>query len=95
VLTSNTLFLSKQDGKYGYVDKEGNVVVDYIYDDATEQNSYGYVCVNKDGKWGSIDKNGKVVQEPTYELNDYLVIDFIGKWHLANDLNSYYYTDNR
>ena len=44
------LFLSKKDGKYGYVDKKGNVVVDYIYDDATEQNKYGYAGVKKDGK---------------------------------------------
>ena len=28
-------------GKYGFVDKNGKVVVDYIYDDATEQNEYG------------------------------------------------------
>ncbi|MDO5555478.1 MAG: WG repeat-containing protein [Clostridia bacterium] len=38
LLTSNTLFLSKKDGKYGYVDKSGKVVIDYIYEDATEQN---------------------------------------------------------
>lgn len=59
--TGNTLFLKKENGKYGYVDKKGNVVVDYIYDDATEQNSYGFVSVKKDGLWGSIDKNGKTM----------------------------------
>ena len=57
---SRTLFLSKQDGKYGYVDKNGKVVVDYIYDDAREQNQYGFAAVKKDGLWGSIDKNGKI-----------------------------------
>ena len=54
-LKDNTLFLSKKDGKYGYVDKKGNVVVEYIYDDATEQNDSGYVAVKKDvGKINSI-----------------------------------------
>lgn len=91
VLTSNTLFLSKKDGKYGYVDKDGNVVVDYIYDDAQEQNSCGYVAVKKDGKWGSIDNKGNVVLEPTYDLDDYLVIDFIGRWHLGLDMKLNYY----
>ena len=94
LLTSNTLFLSKKNGKYGYIDKNGNVVVNYIYDDATEQNSYGYASVKKDGKWGSIDGTGKIVVDPKYSLENNLKIDFIGKWHLAEDLNANYYTDN-
>ena len=91
VLTSNTLFLSKKDGKYGFVDKNGNVVVKYIYDDAKEQNSSGFAAVKKDGKWGSINSKGNVVIEPTYNLDNYLVIDFIGKWHLGQDMNLNYY----
>ena len=91
VLASNTLFLSKKDGKYGYVDKEGNVVIDYIYDDAKEQNSCGFAAVKKDGKWGSVDSKGKVVIEPTYNLDNYLEVDFIGRWHLGQDRNLNYY----
>lgn len=93
ILKSNTLFLSKKDGKYGYVDKRGNVVVDYIYDDATEQNDYGYVAVKQNGLWGSIDKEGKIVIEPKYNLENNLKIDFIGKWHLGEDLNMNYYCE--
>ncbi len=93
IFTNNTLFVSKKDGKYGFVDKNGNIVVDYIYDDATKQNDFGYAGVKKDGKWGAIDKNGKVVQEPTYNLEDYLKVDFIGKWYLGKDLNMNYYRD--
>ena len=91
ILTNNTLFLDKKDNKYGYLDKDGNVVVEYIYDDATEQNKYGFVAVKKDGKWGVINNKGEIVQEPTYNLDDYLVIDFVGKWHLGKDLNMNYY----
>ena len=93
VLTSNTLFLSKQNGKYGYVDKDGNVVVDYVYDDATEQNEYGFVAVKQNGLWGSIDKDANIVIEPTYNLDENLKIDFIGKWHLGQDLNMNYYCE--
>lgn len=93
ILNTNTLFLSKKDGKFGYVDKEGNVVVDYIYDDAREQNAYGFAAVKKDGSWGSIDKKGNIVQEPKYTLKDNYKIDFIGKWHIGEDLNAYYYTN--
>ena len=92
IYTSNTLYLSKKDGKYGFVDKDGKVVVDYIYDDATEQNQYGYAAINKDGKWGSIDEKGKIVQEPIYDLDDYLKIDFIGRWHFGKDINMNYYS---
>ena len=88
---NNTLFLSKNNGKYGFVDKDGNVIVDYIYDDATEQNAYGYAGIKKDGKWGSIDNKGNVVQEPTYNLDNYLKVDFVGRWHLGKDINMNYY----
>ena len=92
ILSTNTIFLSKKDGKYGYVNSKGIVVVDYIYDDATEQNKYGYVSVKKDGKWGALDQIGKVIVEPTYTLENNLVIDFIGQYHLAEDINANYYT---
>lgn len=91
IQVSNTLFKSKKEGKYGFVDKDGKVVVDYQYDDVTEQNSYGYAGIKKDGKWGSINNKGEVVQEPTYNLEDYLKIDFIGRWHLGKDINMNYY----
>ena len=92
ILATNTIFLSKKDDKYGYVNEKGIVVVDYIYEDATEQNKYGYVAVKKDGKWGSLDSKGKVVVEPTYTLENTFVVDFISKWHLASDINANYYT---
>ena len=79
ILSNNTLYLDKKDNLYGFVDKDGNVVVEYMYDDATEQNEYGFAAVKKDGKWGAINNKGEVVQEPTYNLDDYFVIDFIGK----------------
>ncbi len=93
IFTTNTLFLSKKNGKYGYINKNGVVIVDYIYDDATEQNTYGYSGVKKDGKWGAIDQTGNVVLEPSLALSQNTVISFIGKLHLAPDLNANYYTD--
>lgn len=89
LLTANTLFLSKKDGKYGYVDKSGKVVVDYIYEDGTEQNSKGFAAVKKDGTWGSINKVGAISCEPTINLDNNIYIDFIGAWHLS-DSGLYY-----
>ena len=93
ILSSNTLFLSKKDGKYGFLDKEGNVVVDYIYEEALEQNSQGYAAIKNNDVWGAINSEGKVVVEPKYKLDNNLVIDFIGKWHLGQDINMNYYCE--
>lgn len=89
LLTANSLFLSKKDGKYGYIDKTGKTVIDYIYDDATEQNSCGFAAVKKDGVWGSINKVGAVSKEPSINLDNSIYIDFIGEWHLSD--NGLYY----
>ncbi len=89
LLTSNNLFLSKKDGKYGYVDKTGKIIVDYIYEDATEQNSCGFASVKKDGVWGSINKIGAIAKEPSVNLDNSIYIDFIGEWHLSD--NGLYY----
>lgn len=93
VYTTNTLFVSKQNGKYGFVNKDGKVVVEHIYDEVTEQNDYGFSSVKKDGKWGAIDQYGNIVVEPTYSLSNNNVINFIGKWHVCADSNANYYTD--
>ena len=84
ILTSNTLFLSKKDDKYGYIDKSGKVVIDYIYDDGTEQNKNGFAAIKKDGTWGSINKAGAIAIEPSVNLDNNIYIDFIGSWHLNN-----------
>ena len=93
VLSTNNLFVSKKDGKYGFVDRDGNVVVDYIYDEAQEQNKYGFAAVKKDDLWGAIDRKGKETISPKYKMKNYLVIDFIGKWHLGQDINMNYYCE--
>ena len=90
ILSQNTLFLSKKDDKYGYIDKAGNVVVDYIYEDATEQNSCGYVAVKQNGVWGALKKNGTIALKPSVNLDNSIYIDFIGEWHLSDD--GLYYT---
>lgn len=93
ILKENTLFLSKKNGKYGYTDQKGNIVVDYIYDDATEQNEYGFVAVKQNGLWGSLNEKGEKIIEPKYNLEENLKVDFIGKWHLGQDLNMNYYCE--
>ena len=89
VLTANTLYLSKKDGKYGYVDRYGKTIIDNIYDDATEQNSCGFAAIKKDGVWGSINAIGAIAKEPSVNLDNSIYVDFIGTWHLS-DSGLYY-----
>ena len=67
-------------------------IVDCIYDDAKEQNKFGYCAVNKDGKWGALKSDGTVVVEPTRDLSSYLYIDFISDWHRHSDIKLNAYT---
>lgn len=90
LLTTNNLFISKKNGKYGYVDKSGTIVIDYKYEDATEQNSCGFAAVKENGVWGSINKIGAIAKEPSVNLDDNIYIDFIGEWHLSD--SGLYYT---
>lgn len=90
-IKNNTLFLIKENGKYGYVNKENKKIVDCIYDDAMEQNNYGFCAIKKDGKWGVLQSNGAVLLEPSVDLENNIHIDFIGTWHLTQniELNTY------
>jgi len=87
ILSTNTLFLVQENGKYGYENKDGERIVDCIYDDAKEQNEFGYCAVNKDGKWGALKADGTVIVEPERDLSNYLFIDFIYQYNRYNDLS--------
>lgn len=87
VLTNHTLFLVNKDGKYGYVNSNGDLIVNYIYEDAKEQNEFGYCVVKQNGLWGVLAKDGTVILKPSVNLDNSLYIDFISSWHLYNDTN--------
>lgn len=92
VLTGNTLFLIKENGKYGYVNKNNEKVVDAKYDDAKEQNEFGYSAVKLNGKWGVLKSDGTVVLEPSINLDENLYIDFIDSWYRYKELDLNVYT---
>lgn len=50
---------------YGFVDKNGNVVVPPKYSMALDY-SYGFAAVQASGRWGYIDKEGKEVISPSF-----------------------------
>ncbi len=57
---SGTIILAMKGEKYGYIDKNGKVILDFVYDYATGF-SKDMAYVEKDGICSYIDKNGKVL----------------------------------
>lgn len=93
VYTSNKLFVDKKDGKYGFVDKNGNVLVDYQYDKAFELNEFGFATISKDGKWGAMNEQGQEIVPPTYEIKDQKEPSFIGEYYrVTYGFGEFYYT---
>lgn len=94
VFPNNAIYANQEDGKWGFVDKDGNVKVEIDYDMVTELNEYGFAGIKKDDKWGVINEEGEIVQEPQYEL-DIVSPTFIGKYFKTSEWygNSYYTTE--
>ena len=82
VYPDNKLYSIQKDGKWGFTNHEGEVVVPCKYDLVTELNSYGFAGVKQDGKWGVIDEKGKEIVVPVYEIESYYFPQFIGKYEL-------------
>ena len=96
ILKNNVLFASEKNGKWGFVNKNNEIVIDYIYDKVTDFNEYGYAGVKQDGRWGVINSNGDVVLEPTYDLDASSTEPyFIGEYYRVNYniLECYYSND--
>ncbi|MBQ9297627.1 MAG: WG repeat-containing protein [Clostridia bacterium] len=92
-IPENTLFATAQYGLWGFEDKDGNLVVDRVYNMVTEFNKYGFAGIKKGDKWGIIKQDGTIIVDPTYEITDENELEFIGKYHKVNYGGSTYFTD--
>ena len=66
VFSEGLVSLLNKDGKFGFIDRAGNVAIDFIYDYATEFRE-GRAVVEKDGMWGCVDGEGKIAVPFEYE----------------------------
>ena len=94
IYPNNKLFVFEKDGKYGYKNKQGEIVITTKYDKATEFNEYGFAGIKKDGKWGSINEKGEEIIAPIYELKSEIEPEFLGKYYkVVYGFGEFYYTD--
>ncbi len=83
VFPNMSLYAKKIDGKWGFVDKQGNIKVENKYEMATDFNQYGFAGIKENGKWGVINQEGTIIQNPVYEL-DWTLPSFLGKYYHVN-----------
>ena len=58
----------KKDGKWRFIDTEGNFVSEEGFADAKAPESNGYIAVaDTEGRWGFADRTGKLVIDYQYE----------------------------
>ena len=60
------VYVIKENGKWGTVDKEGKLLIPCTYEQASAP-SYGWILVKKDGKYGVVDINNKSIIPCEYQ----------------------------
>ena len=97
ILQDNKLFAIYKDGKWGYTDSQGSIIINPEYEYAQEFNRFGFAGIKKDGKWGVISEDGSIICTPIYEFDDDEGLarpEFINKYYKTySEENEIYYTD--
>ena len=82
VYPENKIFAFKENDKWGYKDKTGKVILEPIYDFATDTDEYGFSGIVLDGKWGVVNSKGEVIKQPQFTLETYYLPIFVGEYLL-------------
>ena len=89
-------FLIEEDGKFGYINHLGEVVITPQFEKASTSFSEGLANVKVGGRWGFINEEGKFVINPQFEHNkrgfDHAYnfsdgmakVEYDGKWGYIN-----------
>lgn len=88
VFKDNKYYARKNDKNlWGFVDKNGNTVVDYKYELTSDFNKQGFAAIKKGGLYGVIDENLNIVVEPKYSFEHSDILpSFVGKYLVEENL---------
>ncbi len=68
----NGLAKVKKEGKYGFIDTAGNIILEPQFDEIMDFDANGLARVKDGGKYGLIDKTGKILFKPIFdEVGDF------------------------
>lgn len=87
-ILESDLFLIRYNGKYGYMDKSGNVVISPQYDNGGAFRE-GLATVRLNDVWGFIDQSGQIVISPRYQetggfFDGLAAVKLNGMWGFIN-----------
>lgn len=83
VYPNNEIYsIQSEEGKWGFCNKDGKIVVPCEYDIVSELNEYGFSAIKKEGKWGAINSKGEIVLEANHEIETYYFPIFVGRYLL-------------
>ena len=79
----------KTDGKWGFIDRSGEIIINPVYDKTGWFNDDGITAVKKDGKYGFINKLGEttiahIYQKTSYFTEGLCAVKKEGKWGFIN-----------
>jgi hypothetical protein len=63
---TKNLVATKKNNKWGFKDGQGNIIIDFIYDQVSAGH-LGIAGVQKNGKWGFVNHTGKVIVDLQYD----------------------------
>jgi len=86
---NKNLYALNKDNKYGFVNKNGEFVIEPQFDYAFDFSEDGLARIKKDGKYGFVNKNGEFIIEPQFDyaldfVNGFAVIVSNEKWGFIN-----------
>lgn len=95
VYADNEILSYSENGKWGFKNKDGEIVIEAKYDKVTELNANGFAGIKSDNKWGIIDSKGNIIVEPIYEIKDDIgEPDFLGVYYRTySGYSEAYYTN--
>ncbi len=81
-------FLVEKEGKWGYIDTQGEIVVEPRYQNACYFHE-NLASVKRNGKWTWINKSGEEIMQPVFDnvsifKNNVAIAEFNGKWGWIN-----------
>lgn len=82
VFPKNDIYAFEENEKWGYEDKDGNIIIGPIYDFAIDINKYGFGGIVLDGKWGIVNSKGEIIRKTEIALDTYYFPMFVGEYLL-------------
>ena len=70
IYKNNNIIGFYENGRWGFKNKNNEIVVEAKYDRIAEINENGFGGIKLDDKWGIIDSNGNIIVEPKFYIDD-------------------------